>query len=382
MTSKFSIEIETDSLFLDDIIKYTASFDNINTFMSSGINFDPMIKDDSKKYIVQLKIGYGEYNINYNDLNLNIIFFKNENIPVGIAHTVKCFEKLVISSDDSLEHIENFIKDANLYNKTKDNNYIEVHNFKRSWSRLNKLPTRDMDTIYLDTDIKNNIIDDIETFLEEEDVYSLYGIPYKKTYLLEGLPGTGKTSLIFAIASMLKMNISIITFGPDIDDAIFMKAISYLPSNSILLMEDVDAIFNERKSQIHSPITFSALLNTLDGVARRHKLITFITTNYIDKLDSALLRPGRIDKIINFTHASNVQIQEMFNKFRPDDEDKYELFYSQIKKNKYTTAVLQKFFFMIRNCKNIIEKIPELNNINTQHSGITTMSDRTTMMYL
>lgn len=382
MTGKYSIEIETDTLLLDDVIRYTASFDNIYTFMSSGIRFDPMIKDDNKKYIVHLKIGYGEYDINYNNKNLNINFFKNENDPVGIAHGVKCFEKMVISSYDSLEHIENFLKDANLYNKTRDSNYIEVHNFKMHWTRLNKLPTRDMETIYLDTDIKKNIIEDIETFLEEEDVYGLYGIPYKKTYLLEGLPGTGKTSLIFAIASMLKMNIAIITFGPDIDDAIFMKAISYLPSNSILLMEDVDAIFNERKSQIHSPITFSALLNTLDGVARRHKLITFITTNYIEKLDSALLRPGRIDKIINFTYASKVQIQEMFNKFRPDDKDKFDLFYSKIKKNNYTTAVLQKFFFMNRKCDNIMEKVSELNNINTQHSGEKSLSEAAAMMYL
>lgn len=380
MIYEYSIEIEADTLLLDDVIRYAATFNNINTLMSSNVKHDPMCKDQNKKYIVQLKISFGEYIIKYKDEDLNINFFRNEENPVGIAHAVRCHEKLIISSNKNLDHIKSFLKDANLHNQNKDNSYIEVHNFKNHWTKLNKLPIRNMDTIYLDSKIKDNIIEDVQNFLEEEDVYSLYGIPYKKTYLLEGVPGTGKTSLIFAIASMLKMNIAIINFGPDMDDAVFMKAISYMPSNSILLMEDVDSVFNERDTLVHSPITFSALLNTLDGVARRHKLITFITTNHIERLDEALLRPGRIDKIFNFSYASENQIKEMFLKFRPNDKDKFDLFYSKIKNNNYTTAVLQKFFFMNRKCDDIIEKIPELNGINTQHSK-SELSTSMSMMY-
>jgi len=381
MLNKYSIELDTDTLLFDDVIKYAATFDNISTFLTNSVKFDPITKNENKKYIVQLRIGYGDYEINYKNNIINIKYSKNESQPVGLSYSVKCHEKLVLCCE-SKEVIEDFLKDANLYNKTKDNDYIEIHNFKVHWSRLNKLPIRNMETIYLDSNIKENLVTDIQTFFKEEDVYSLYGIPYKKTYLLEGLPGTGKTSLIFAIASMLKMNIAIITFGPDIDDAIFMKAISYLPSNSILLLEDVDAIFNQRKSQVHSPITFSALLNTLDGVARRHKLITFITTNYIENLDSALLRPGRIDKIVNFTYATKKQIEEMFNKFRPNDQDIFEEFYKKIKRNQFTTAVLQKFFFMNRNCENIIDKIKELIDINSQHGNREPLSEAASMMYL
>ena len=380
--TKYSIEVETDTLLLDDVIKYCASFDNINTFMTSNVRFDPMIKDKENQYKVQMKIAYGEYNLDYKGKNININYFRNEDKPVGISHSVRCYDKLVISSEESVEHIKSFLKDANLFNKSKDNNYIEIHNFKMHWSRLNKLPIRDMNTIYLDNKTKDDILNDIHNFFKEEDIYSLYGIPYKKTYLLEGLPGTGKTSLIFAIASLLKMNISIITFGPDMDDAVFMKAISYLPNNSILLLEDVDAVFNQRKSQVHSPITFSALLNTLDGVARRHKLITFITTNHLENLDKALLRPGRIDKIVNFTYATEEQIKEMFLKFRPNDKNSLNEFFENIKGDKYTTAVLQKFFFMNRNSENIIDKIHDLKQINKQHSGKTELPDTLKMMYI
>ena len=380
--AKYSIEIETDTLLQDDVLKYAASFNNINSLMTNYIKFDPIANDENLKYKVQTKIAYGEYNLTFKDQVIHISYFRNEDKPVGLSHTVKCFDKLIISSEDSIDIIKNFLKEANLFNNTKDNNYIEIHNFKMHWSRLNRLPIRNMNTIYLDKKIKTDILNDIDTFFKEEDVYSLYGIPYKKTYLLEGLPGTGKTSLIFAIASLLKMNIAIITFGPDMDDAIFMKAISYLPNNSILLIEDVDAIFNQRKAQIHSPITFSALLNTLDGVARRHKLITFITTNHIENLDKALLRPGRIDKIVNFTYATDEQIKEMLFKFRPNDKDKWDEFHKKIQPNKYTTAVLQKFFFMNRNSEDIIECVKELKEINKQHSGHTEMSESVKMMYM
>ena len=281
--AKYSIEVEIDTLLQDDVIKFAASFDNMNKLMTSYVKYNPLIKDEKEQYKVNLKITYGEYDLNYKDNIIHISYYRNEDKPLGLSYTVKCFDKLIISSDHSLDIIKDFLKDANLFNKSKNNNYIEIHNFKMQWSRLNKLPIRNIDTIYLDDKVKNDILEDIDTFFKEEDIYSLYGIPYKKTYLFEGLPGTGKTSLIFAISSLLKMDISIINFGPDIDDAIFMKAISNLPSNSILLLEDVDTIFNQRESKIHSPITFSALLNTLDGVARRHKLITFITTNYVEK---------------------------------------------------------------------------------------------------
>ena len=255
---------------------------------------------------------------------------------------------------------------------------IEVIIYKNYWSKLNKLPKRSMDTVYLDKEVKSNIIKDIEEFIEDEAVYQKFGIPYKKTYLFEGLAGTGKTSLIFALASKLDMNISIFNFGPDIDDSIFMQSISTIPENSILLLEDIDALFINRESMSKSCITFSGILNTLDGVSRRHKLITFITTNYVNKLDSALLRPGRIDYIVHFDYASKEQIQMIFENFRPDDKS-FNEFYKKIKSSKFTTAILQKFFFKFRKEESLIDKINELHNIKNIHSQ---SSDSIPLMYL
>ena len=108
-------------------------------------------------------------------------------------------------------------------------------------------------------------------------------------------------------------------FNLDVDDATFMKAVSMLPEKSILVLEDIDALFVERKigDSNKSMISFSGILNTLDGMGRKNGLITFLTTNYKMKLDKALLRPGRIDKMMTFSYAKKGQIKKMFDVFFP-----------------------------------------------------------------
>ena len=363
----YSIDLIQDSIIFDDVLIYIATFDDIKHFSTEGIRFDPLHTTPDNKYIVNCKLGPGEYDLVYDEEKIHIKYDVDYSNPVGLSHIVKCNELLTLSTEKSKDLLEDFIKKAYLHSKPKKKNMIDVTIFKNYWSKLNKLPKRSIDTVYLDKEVKDGIINDIEEFIEDEAVYNQFGIPYKRTYLLEGTPGTGKTSLIFALASKLDMNISIFNFGPDVDDAIFMKAISTLPENSILLLEDVDALFVNRDSKSRSYITFSGILNTLDGVSRRHKLITFITTNYVDKLDSALMRPGRIDYIVHFDHASKEQIELMFNNFRPDD-DTFEEFYDKIKNTKFTTAILQKFFFKFRKEKSVINKVKELNDIKNMHS--------------
>ena len=363
----YSIDLIQDSIIFDDVLIYIATFNDIKHFSTESIRFDPLHTSADNKYIVNCKLGPGEYDIIYENETIHIKYDVDYDNPVGLSHIVRCNEMLTISSEKSKELLEDFIKKAYLHSRPKKKDMIDITLFKNYWSKLNKLPKRSIDTVYLDKKVKNGIIDDIEEFINDEAVYNQFGIPYKRTYLLEGTPGTGKTSLIFALASKLDMNISIFNFGPDVDDAIFMKAISTLPENSILLLEDVDALFVNRDSKSRSYITFSGILNTLDGVSRRHKLITFITTNYVDKLDSALLRPGRIDYIVHFDHATKEQIELMFNNFRPDDTS-FEDFYKKIKNTKFTTAILQKFFFKYRKEESIIDKVKELYNIKNMHT--------------
>ena len=161
---------------------------------------------------------------------------------------------------------------------------------------------------------------------------------------------------------MYNYNLYIINLGPSIDDVGFASAINTIPAKSILLLEDIDSLFVKREASSgnNSAISFSGILNILDGASRKTGLITFITTNYKNKLDSALIRPGRIDYILSFTVINKEQIYNMYNFFFPDQINNFENFYNKIYSLNLTTCILHKFFFENRKCNNIIDHIDKL----------------------
>ena len=98
------------------------------------------------------------------------------------------------------------------------------------------------------------------------------------------------------------------------------------PENSIILLEDIDAAFISREESSVSEaaykglnrLTFSGLLNAIDGVTSTEGRIVFMTTNYVERLDSALIRPGRVENIQFIGHCTQHQLQTMFTRFYPD----------------------------------------------------------------
>jgi SpoVK/Ycf46/Vps4 family AAA+-type ATPase len=84
----------------------------------------------------------------------------------------------------------------------------------------------------------------------------------------------------------------------------------------------------------------------LDGLAYREGMITFMTTNYLCNLDSALIRPGRIDKSLNFGLATEDQTRHMFLNFYEDKGEEFDTFYKKIKRCNFTTALLQDLFMI------------------------------------
>ena len=111
--------------------------------------------------------------------------------------------------------------------------------------------------------------------------------------------------MIFALASTFDLDIHIINLGPKVDDSVFMTAIAALPSKTILLLEDIDSLFVERKANDSnkSLVSFSGILNVLDGMARKNGLIIFLTTNFKENLDKALIRPSRVDFQMTFKNC-------------------------------------------------------------------------------
>ena len=115
------------------------------------------------------------------------------------------------------------------------------------------------------------------------------------------------------------MNLS----GGNLDDDELAKLLENCPIKSIILLEDIDAIFADRisvgENSRRRSVSFSGLLNALDGVRSQEGRILFMTTNHKEKLDPALLRPGRADVHIMLNYASALQIKKFYLKFFPGE---------------------------------------------------------------
>ena len=98
----------------------------------------------------------------------------------------------------------------------------------------------------------------------------------------------------------LNKDIATIDFNNrDLNDHRFICATNKIPKNSVFVLEDIDALYISRNKSDENRVSFSCILNFLDGVYSKENLISIITTNHLEKLDKAIIRPMRIDNISN-----------------------------------------------------------------------------------
>ncbi|KAM8934846.1 mitochondrial chaperone BCS1 [Pelodytes ibericus] len=186
---------------------------------------------------------------------------------------------------------------------------------------------RPLSSVVLEKGVAEKIVQDVKDFIDNPKWYSDRGIPYRRGYLLYGPPGCGKSSFITALAGDLEYSICLMSLSDgSLSDDRLNHLLSVAPQQSIILLEDVDAAFvsrdlskqNSTAYQGMGRLTFSGLLNALDGVASTEARIVFMTTNHIDRLDPALIRPGRVDVKQYVGHCTHWQLSQMFLRFYPD----------------------------------------------------------------
>ena len=326
---------------------------------SDHLEIDSIIKRGGE-FNIKCRLPEGKHTLTYLDKSVSICY-ERSNAVVGTAVSATRHE--IVSIDISRNLINRFMEDARTFCKIKPKNDEAITHLyvPHYWRVLSKLPKRSLNTIYIDETVKGKIVRDIDIFLNSRDKYVNYGIPYKRNYLFEGLHGTGKTSFIYALASHFNKGVAIINFSNDLNDDGFMKAISKVPDDSFLVLEDIDSLFSDRKIHSKTMITFSGMLNILDGVARKDGQITFITTNYANRLDRALVRPGRIDFKLHFTYAKRGEIKRIFFTFFPERDELWKDFWGEIRRLKLTIACLQNFLFS--SGENILERIEDIKKM-------------------
>ena len=197
-------------------------------------------------------------------------------------------------------------------------------NSEHGWDHIGELNHRDIDSIILPKHHLDTIIADVEEFRTHESKawHEQFGIKYKRGYLLYGPPGVGKTSLITAIANHFKLHVYVLRVNKSkMSDQMLQQLIRNVSKDAIIVIEDIDAAFAGREgagveSGAYS-MTFAGILEALDGITSAQGRIVFMTTNHPEKLDPALVRPGRVDFSMEFKSADKEQIVRLLERFYP-----------------------------------------------------------------
>lgn len=220
-----------------------------------------------------------------------------------------------------------------------------------------------LDNLYFPKEVES-LIDIVSLWVKSKDWYKEKKIPWKKGWLLHGVPGTGKTALARAFAEDLNLPIYVFSLG-QMSNNDFLKAWQSMQLNvpCIALMEDIDNVFHKRENisqlsgmlngsmfyqgnssgegsnEVKSPLTFDTLLNCLDGVDKTDGIFTIVSTNDITKIDEALgvpefinienhnfisSRPGRIDRVIKLGYINSENKLKMATKILAEFPGKLE----------------------------------------------------------
>ncbi|KAK4445256.1 BCS1 N terminal-domain-containing protein [Podospora aff. communis PSN243] len=244
----------------------------------------------------------------------------------------------------SVEPIKRFLESCRVFADKQRESFITVREAKGrgygddTWDVTILRPLRPLDTVHFDEKAKAELISDIENYLDPNTrkFYTARGIPYRRGYLFHGPPGTGKSSLSLALAGRFGLELYLVQIPTVSDDRLLERLFTALPPRCMVLLEDIDAVGLKRRpgksddsdeddsdsdsdsDDNHRPnsrCTLAGLLNVLDGVASQEGRIVLMTSNFAQELDKALIRPGRVDRIIYLGHISRRSGELMFLRF-------------------------------------------------------------------
>lgn len=315
-------------------------------------------KDDKKKPEVDYLPGAGLHIFTFKGKTIWVYHIIGKTIVTGWEKMPQELEHIdIVTWGTDTTIIKEFIDSCIEHSIEKETDLIgiyELHRWGLGWTKVQSKRPRPLESVILDKDNASRLLEDVRHFQASANWYMDMGIPYRRGYLLYGPPGTGKTSFTLAIAGALKLNICYLNLaGERMDDDGLNRALNQAPANSIILLEDIDAIFRQRTTvggrKKGRSVSFSGLLNALDGVRSQEGRILVMSTNHKERLDPALIRPGRCDMHVELSNASFSMIERLFLKFFPKENNLADEFAKSLPEGKVSMAKLQGHFLKYRN---------------------------------
>jgi predicted AAA+ superfamily ATPase len=276
----------------------------------------------------------GRHRFWYNGRPFWVWFTRKEDAVGWTPRRMESLTFRTIGRDTTL--LRKFVNDVVACHKRKERTASHLYQYDERWCYVHAYAPRRLESVILTSNEKESLIEDIRHFRASRERYGTLGVPYHRGYLLFGPPGTGKTSLVSGLAADFGMSIYAVNLT-ELNDQKLKRAVSTVPENSVILFEDIDCMkvgarrpsLNakprkprvtedaEKDSADRHGVTLSGLLNVLDGFHAPENVLFLMTTNRIEVLDSALLRPGRIDYRLYMGPATEEQKIELYRRFFP-----------------------------------------------------------------
>jgi hypothetical protein len=340
---------------MDAVVQFATTVSSMKTLLS--VTHHDYLPNEFEPIQLDVDVFFELQDIKTHDGSLDIIKFR------------------IMTFEHDVQYLQTFVDTCNadyerkMANKLGTNRYFfdQMIATKVKGSMQNTLPTthlvytktkfttnRTFDNVFFEE--REHVRGRTQFFLENRGWYDKKGIPYTLGFLFHGPPGCGKTSSVKAIANegrrhivnvqlseiKTKSQLQHLFFNDDIHvyNGVNTEKYTIPVSERLYVIEDIDAmgdtvlrrewkkptltpilktdedawLAREKESEKES-IDLSFLLNLLDGTLEANGRILIITTNFPERIDRALIRPGRIDMIVKFKHCNRAVIHEMLESF-------------------------------------------------------------------